>query len=85
MGEYAGVTQYEDRVPQGVRFHVESMMNVWMDEGRRDDKIENLVKSLVLHAYASGRNDGFDVAKEAIEQAARSLSIEHLPGYSIPG
>lgn len=85
MGEYAGVTQYEDRVPQGVRFYVESMMNVWTDEGRRDDKIENLVRSLVLHAYASGRDDGFETAKEVIRQAAQDLSMEHLPSYSIPG
>lgn len=47
-----GFTNYEAIVPKTLRSHVASLMQEWTNDGRSDNRIDNLAKSLVLAAYA---------------------------------
>lgn len=60
-------TNYETVVSDPVRSHTASLMQSWIDDGRPDDRIDDLVKSLVLNAYASGRKDALVDASGAVE------------------
>lgn len=62
-------TNYEDRVSDQVRSHTASLMQDWIDDGRPDDRIDNLVKSLVLNAYVSGRENGLEFAENVLREA----------------
>jgi len=59
-------TQYEARVSDPVRSHTASLMQEWIDDGRDDDRINDIVKSAVLNAYVSGRTDALEEAGEAL-------------------
>lgn len=47
-------TAYEATVPATVQRHTEDLMRRWRTEGRNDDEIENIVRAVVLNAYATG-------------------------------
>lgn len=68
-------TQYEDRVPDGIRTHTASLMQEWTDDGRDDERINRLVKSLVLNAYASGREEVLTVADNLADRLRSANAV----------
>lgn len=53
-GDADYVTQYETRVPEGVREWAEALIERWRAEGRSDLVADDLMRSLVLGAYVMG-------------------------------
>lgn len=62
-------TNYKAVVSDSVRSHTASLMQEWIDDGRPDGRIDNLVKSLVLNAYTSGA--------EEVTRLRRDLGFVH--------
>jgi hypothetical protein len=61
-------TNYEVSLPPDVQEQTELLMASWRDEGRDDDRIEQIVHSVVLRAYAAGQRDLRGYLNEVIAQ-----------------